>query len=954
MFTYLRKRVSRSIALLMAVTFLVGVLPSPAQIMPPGPGHTMPPPGAPGNPMAPSAPPAAESPAAASPAPTVSESGGEKLISLNFRDAPLDQVLQFYAEITGRTLIKSPGINATITLRGQTRLTQSEAMQAIDSVLAMNNVVLVPMGTKFFKVVQPTTARQEAMPISSQLPEKPFPENDSLISQIVTLKYIEIAEAQGIIQSFLHGYGKIQPLERTNSLLITDTAGNLQRIMEILEYLDQPAETKVETRIYELKYAEAAKIAGRLNELIADAQGKDEKPRVATAAAAVPAAPPGVIRPRAANAAADQAQSQSEAETALAERGIVQGKVKIIADDRTNIMIVISRPSNFAFFDKIVAILDRPVEPEIIVRVVALEYAKAEEISSILNEFIGAAKAESKTAAATGQAQQAAESSKPGGPATTTSAPDQQRSQALQDYIARRAVESGPQAAQQEKTRIGQLSPNTKILADKRTNSLLLMGTKGDVAALVDIIDRLDTMLAQVLIEAVILEVNLTKSLEYGVDWLQRSMTAYTDSKAGANGGVTVREPLFSYGGGQVNGSGQTFIDGNAVTRSTSLSPNLTYYATFYDLNLDIVLKMVAGSSNARILSTPIVMTTDNTEAKIIVGEQRPVVTSTSTSTAGQQTSSYEYRNIGINLTVTPRINPQRFVVMEITQTADNVGDLVQIDGNDVPVITKREMQASIAVANRQSIVLGGLVSNTKRKSRSKVPILGDIPLLGTLFRSDSRNDSRTELLVLLTPYVLMTPEETQRETERVHAATQASQAPWYRGWSDSPLTKLSPQQIREQKKAEEAVREQQRIAGKGLGRDSLFETKLRDKSKAEDVSASPRVTVVSPAEERDAAEARQQNEEAVAVPVTAPDTDVPASEPTSESNLVPAGVAEPVYPAPAATPAPAAPASAQTAPPPPVDSTLGQQPAPAVSSQEEPAAAPVDADDVNAPVPLQ
>ena len=385
MFRYLYEKWRREAALSMAVLFLSSAIQAPGQ------GEAQPFPGARSSTES------VDPELATEILPSAPGGDTEKLISLNFRDAPLDQVLQFYSEITGRTLIKSPGINATITLRGQTRLTRKETLQAIESILAMNNVTLVPMGEKFLKVVQPTAARQEAMSITGQMPEKPFEDSDKLISQIIPLKYIEIAEAQALIQGFIHGYGKIQPIERANSLLITDTSGNLQRIVEILEYVDQPTEmNKVETRIYELKYAEAAKIASRLNEFLADSQAKEEKPRVA--APSPVSTPPGIIRARALGIEA--AQPTAAIEAALAERGIVQGKVKIVADDRTNILIVISRPSNFDFFDRIVAVLDRPVSPDVVVRVVALEYAKAEEIASILNEFVGAAKAETKTSAA--------------------------------------------------------------------------------------------------------------------------------------------------------------------------------------------------------------------------------------------------------------------------------------------------------------------------------------------------------------------------------------------------------------------------------------------------------------------------------------------------------------------------------------------------------------------------
>ena len=215
---------------------------------------------------------------------------------------------------------------------------------------------------------------------------------------------------------------------------------------------------------------------------------------------------------------------------------------------------------------------------------------------------------------------------------------------------------------------------------------------------------------------------------------------------------------------------------------------------------------MAASDRNARILQAPVIMTTDNTEAKIIVGEERPIVTSTTTSSdTDNQTSHYEYKDVGVEVAVTPHINPERFVVMDIKQTANNVQGTQKIDDNDVPIITKREMEAQVAVKSRSTIALGGLIQTDHSKSRSKVPILGDIPLLGALFRSESRDSYRTELLVLITPYVLMTPEEARAETLRLKNASRAGETPWPRGWSDSPLATPGPKELAEQKKAEKA-----------------------------------------------------------------------------------------------------------------------------------------------------
>lgn len=733
------------------------------------------------------------------PAATAPRAGGEKLLQLNFRDSPLDQVLDLIADLSGKTIIKSPGINATISLKSQTRLNISESMQAIEAVLAMNNITLVPMGDKFLKAVQTAAARQEGMKINIGLPETAFGETEKLISQIFTLRHIELAEIQAIIQGLLHGYGKIQPLERANSLMVTDTEANLARVTEVLEFLDQPVEAKVETRIYEIRYAEASLIAGKLNELIADSQAKEERPQinVTDAVPSIPT-PPGVIRARqaAAQAAADQAGSEVDTAMQMAERGVITGRVRIIADDRTNILFVISRTENFAFFDKIVDVLDRPIDPAITVRVVALEYAKADELAGILNEFIGAAASEK-------QAGDAANAR----PSDTDAGATDSRSQALRDFIRARTeqprVTPEEQAATGDKaSSIGRLSSETKILADKRTNSLLLMGKLNDLGILEELIDHLDIMLAQVVIEAVIIEVGLSDEIRSGVAWIQNAMVAYNEQTVGPGGGITVREPVASWGGGTSLGVGDLMdaatLGGDENGDNQLIPGGLTWFTSIYDLNIDAIIRLAQATRDSQILSTPVIVTTDNTEAKIIASTQRPVVTTTSTTDGGSIRSSYEYRDIGINLTVTPRINPQRMVVMEVTQTADDVAGEILIDGNLVPEITKRELNATVSVGDRETIVLGGLILSRNSKSETKVPLLGDIPVIGNLFKFKSTTKQRAELVVLLTPYVLMTPAEARAESTRLYSANSSRQREWHTGWSDSPMGKMS-----DRKKAE-------------------------------------------------------------------------------------------------------------------------------------------------------
>jgi general secretion pathway protein D len=722
----------------------------------------------------------------------------ENLISLSFEDAPIEQAVELYREWTGRTIIRQADLSARITLKGR-QLTQDEAKQAIETVLSMNGVALVPMGEKFLKVVPIANARQEGMEIQPFDSEKKHTEADQLITQVIPLRYVVFADVQPLIQHLVHGYGKIIEMARINSVLITDTSANIARIIELVSMVDQPAE-KIEPRIYQLKYAEAATIAGKLKELVEAAKTKKGEQTVVTDVRTIP----GVIRaPRAVTA-------ETLPEEAPVE--MIAGEVKIVSDDRTNIIIIFSKAVNFGFFDNIIQVLDVPVDPAVIVEVINLEFAKAKEIAGILNEFVGAAKATEKTKA-------------PGGTGTGYT----ERSKTVEEVIEKVVEPAGMEISPAAKNAIGRLSADTKILSDERSNSLLLMGRKSDIDALKQVVANLDVMLEQVMIEAVILSVGIGDTLKTGVQWVYDTQkginTSSTSSSTNVSGGIT-------------NVTTTTIVDSvGAVTRQLTgfdaaglatnmASGSLSYYGSFPNLNVSAIVSAAKTDSNARILSTPVVLTTDNTEATITVGEERPVISSSINSGSGGNVndgysarSTYEYRNIGITLTVTPNINPQGFVVMEITQTADDVGGEVTIDGNSVPIISKREITATVAVQDRSTVVLGGLVRKSTTRSATKIPLLGDIPLLGWLFSSRNNADDRSELVVLLTPYVLTNPEQAQSEAARRFNASDAKNTLWPRGWSQSPLANDEPEKEdpkKKKKKGKEADVEESGEAGGG------------------------------------------------------------------------------------------------------------------------------------------
>ncbi|MDZ8117849.1 type II secretion system secretin GspD [Pontiella agarivorans] len=684
------------------------------------------------------------------------------LYNFAFEGAPLEVVMEEYCRWTDRIYLKTDAVKANITLRSEKKIPVTEAIKVVEAILAMNNIALVPMGDKYVKVVQATAGDFTGQGLDIQLdPELPLGSGNRFVTRIVTLQNVEIPEVQAAVQHVMHAYGKIMALQRSNSLMITDTEANVKRALEIIDFIDQ-ATAKVESRIYQIQHAEAQEIASKLTEIIDAAQGDEPSPAVTTGNRYA-RTPPGVIRagaannPNSRNAATPTQASIGQTEGASAT--MIQGTVKVLADERTNIIIIFSQPLNFQFFDEIIKVLDIEVEPATTFEVIHLEYADASDLSGTINDLIGTAGGSSRSSSSSSSRSSSSNSSRSSNTRNTGSS----RSTSGTSVTPNAAPAGAPSIEN-----LNRLSEDTKVLADERSNAILLMGSKGDIAVIKQLIRELDIMLEQVIIEAAIFEIGLTDTLRHGIDWLYQ---ASDSTKVGGWDGSSLV--------GSTNGLG------------TVASGALTYYQNIAGIDTEVAINLAATDNNARLLATPVIMTTDNTEASLSIGEQRPVVTSTSTynNSAGTTSSNYEYKDIGIQLTVTPRINPQRFVVMELTQQADQIGGSVTIDGNDVPVILNREFGASIAVPDGGTVALGGLIQTEVSDDVTKIPLLGDIPFIGRyLFSSVTKSETQRELVVLMTPYVIDDISAMTKQTERLYKGTNLRQKDWNGSWSESEL----------------------------------------------------------------------------------------------------------------------------------------------------------------------
>ena len=813
---------------------------------------------------------AGRSAASAEAAPAASADAAEpkEAPALNWDAAPVDIVLQAYAEQLDKTILKDPAApTPTITLKtreGQ-KLTKEEYLEAIEVVLEMNGIHLEPYGERFIRALPRKDVRKEGIPLIMD-PETKLGDSGRVVSMMIPFKNIGTEEAQKALEGFKSNSGILLVFERTNSILVTDTEQNINRMLEIARSIDIATPVLENVFVRQVKNASAQDIKTALEAIVQESQKELEKNGKAAnsqnaGASSMPGAA-GMMRPGArllgARPGANNAQAQQPVNNESlvmsvsdADRGMIRGKVLILADERSNKLIIVTQKANMDFFDKVIEQLDVETTPDTVVKVYRLKYAEAEEVSDMINDLIGNS---SSSSSRSGQNQNANAKSGSGGNLTRNNS---QTASAAKKPANQRSGEA----------KAGELTKeNTTVLADKRINGIVVMTEKELVPTIEQIIESMDVKLSQVLIETVIIEVTLGDDLKTGIDWVMRGrnrtstttdvgtgtysqrLTGYEKSStllsADAPTSVSVRgndgywwNPVYEFventvpvnkttltrdglvngnnymlGGGGGNGSGVlstmmsvgTNVANNAVWGGASpISGGLNYFLKSDKLNLASVIQASKTDSRSKYIASPIVMTVDNKEATIDATENRQFLTgwtaqSGSYGNSGQPTPNYSAKDIGIKLKITPKINPNGTVMLtveeEYSQFHEN-GQSMLIPQNGVytqgavDLAVERKMSADILLDNMQTVVLGGLTETTKSESETGIPILKDIPWIGKwLFGSVSQTEGRKELLVFMTPYVLDDGDMAQAEAIR-RKKSLSDARPWEdHGWSASEL----------------------------------------------------------------------------------------------------------------------------------------------------------------------
>ncbi len=596
--------------------------------------------------------------------PASSLSGSDKVGPVILRDETVSQVIELLQRWTGKTVLRPQALPAnTYNLSLPEGATRDEALQALETLLSLNGCAIIGQGDKFLKVVPNAVARTEtpALIAGSTLG---LPPSGRVGAKIFHLEFIPATEFLTQLASTLNSTLGAPPIvfARTNSILVTDSVSNLQRIEAILKELDHP---KIDfgSKVYTLEHANAADVVRKLTSLLAGPLS-----------------------------------------------GRLSSGTTFSSDDRTNRVILLGDPRQQTFFDGLVAQLDVRSDPNTHTEVLPLRHANAPDIATLLTQLVTGQKAARAGTAATNANKR------------TTATPT------AQGNAATPATPAAAVAAAAEQGGADEFSQSVTVVADTRSNALVVSGTTDDLRLLKDLVDRIDILLAQVRIEVVIAEVTLTDNASSGLDQLGLTVTG---------------SKLTGFSGA---GAGLNVTNGSVFRTPTGDN----------DLSATIGLTSTPRKSDTNILSNPSVTTTHNKEATIFVGESRPVVTGT-TSTPGATTgittsSTVTQRDIGIQLKVLPLIGQDGSVQLQVQQSVEDILGTVLLDGNEQPRIGRRTTESFVSAKSGEIIVLGGLQRSQLTKSKNR---LGPIAWIGDLLGGSKEEETKTELIIFLRPYVL-------------------------------------------------------------------------------------------------------------------------------------------------------------------------------------------------------
>jgi len=578
----------------------------------------------------------------------------ERFVTIDFNDVDIEVFIKFISELTGKNFIVDRRVKGKVSIISPSKISVKEAFKVFESVLEVHGFALVEAG-EVTKIVPATDARTKN--IETRLREEAGEPEDKVITQIIRLEYADPNEIKKLFSPLISKSSVILSYPPTNMLIVTDVLSNIQRLLHLLSAIDVEGVGQ-ELAMISLEHATSQTLVKTINSLFS---------------------------------------------TKAKGRKATSDPVKIVAEERTNSVIVLASEDDMLKVKELITMLDKEVpREEGKIRVYYLEHAKAEDLEKVLKNL-----------------------------------PSKQ--------------------SKDKKGKAPIISKDVSIAADKSTNSLIITADRDDYLVLETVIKKLDIPRSMVYIECVIMEVTADKSLELGLDW-----------RGGAEFGSNKGAIIGGFGEGLLSNTASLQTTVGKLTGNTVgvIGETITFGGQTYN-SLSAFIKATMTDTDVNVISTPQILTTDNEEATFKVGETIPYITRSGTTDSSYDYNNYEYRDVGVSIKVTPQINKSGFVRLEIEQEVKDVVDDAVAENLLAPKTTNRSSKTTVLVQNKQTIVISGMIDDKVTVTKSGVPCLGKMPVIGRLFSSYQNTHDKTNLFFFLTPHIINNKQESYKFHEQ-------------------------------------------------------------------------------------------------------------------------------------------------------------------------------------------
>jgi general secretion pathway protein D len=586
--------------------------------------------------------------------------------TVNLKDTDIQEFIEFVSDVTGTTIVIDPSVKGKVKVVSSKPVSKAELYDLFLSILDVHGYTAVRSGG-VVRVIPNKNARSAPVDVISGTSII----NDEYVTQVIRLENVSAAKLIPVLRPLVPQQAHMAAYAPSNAIIISDIRANINRISEIIDRMDESAVK--ETEIIQLRYGVATDVVEMLKAL--------EKSR-----------------------AGEGADANDEA--------------TLVADKRTNSVIVTADEVSIERINRLIDYLDIPLEQSGNVRVRYLEYSDATEVAEVLTRVMQ----------------------------NLARLDDESRGQSRSANAAKATIES-----------------------DASTNSLIMTADTDEMAALESVISRLDIRRAQVLVEAIIVEMEIVEGRELGLQWLfandsgvYGSSISTSSAQQARNAGIA--QALLP------QDSTSTDIGVRDLAGALAQVPGSTFGWGVVDegLTMTTILNALQSQGNANILSTPSVIALDNEEAFITVGQQVPFVTGSYTNTGSSNGVANPFQtiqreNVGVTLQVTPQINEGDSVVMDIVQEVSSISQQV-LSASDV-ITNERKIETKVMAQDGDIVVLGGLVKDDIQDSRQGVPVLSGIPIIGRLFRNDVVSVTKSNLLVFIRSTIIRDDEDLRGAT---------------------------------------------------------------------------------------------------------------------------------------------------------------------------------------------